>query len=161
MSNSPESAQTEAAGDDRTPRVRLYEPFQHFFIIGFTMLWALVGVPGFSLSFYLEGHRQAAVVGLVVVSIFVFILYRTMWIAKRVFLDNDKLLVGTGRRRREIPLSNIARVEKPWWAWPDRMLTPTEITLREGRSLLFYPVAGAEELLRIRSGTTDVPRQNL
>lgn len=142
--------------DTRPPRVRLYEPPVHFFIVGFTMLWSFVGFWFVPINVYREDGWKGALIAIGVLLGFSAILYRTMWRAKRVHLDNDNLLVGRWLKWRVIPVSSITRVERPGFFKRD-LFTPTEVFVRDGRPILFFPVAGAEELLRIRAGIQGDP----
>ncbi|HEY0710128.1 MAG TPA: hypothetical protein VGG33_25175 [Polyangia bacterium] len=70
------------------------------------------------------------------------------WPARRVYLDGEEIVVGSGAKRRRIPLVHITTIEKPWWARPDRLFIPAEITVRGGSPVRFFPASGAVALLR-------------
>jgi hypothetical protein len=150
----------EGSRDSRPPRVRLYEPAVHFFIIGVTMIWSLVAIPAVTISWLREGQYTAALISLPVLLAFVAAFYKTMWRAKRVHLDDDRLLVGHWTEWKVIPIASIVRVERPGWVRRD-VFAPTEVFVRDAKPVMFFPIAGAEELLRIRSNTTHVPPSTL
>ena len=85
------------------------------------------------------------------VTVLVGLLWRaTVWRARPVYLDDVWLVVGRPRRTRRIPLAQVARIDRPSWAFSGGWLAPLELQVRGGPPVLFFPAAGAEVMLRAR-----------
>jgi hypothetical protein len=129
---------------------RLHDPAVHLGLKAvtgaFTLLAALAAVSAIVETW--GDLRYLAV--LAVPPLFALLWRATIWRARPLYLDDTWLLVGRGARARRIPLAQIARIDRPGWAYPDTFLAPLELEVRGEPPVLFFPTSGAEVLLRAR-----------
>jgi hypothetical protein len=112
----------------------------------FTALTAVAAV-----GLVVDHRDDLRFLGVLVVPLLVAWLWRaTIWRARPLFLDDIWLVVGRGRGARRIAVAQVARIDRPGWAFPDRLFAPLQLEVRGGPPVLFFPAPGAEVLLRGR-----------
>jgi hypothetical protein len=138
-------------------RRRLHSAWTHISMQALFGLWAASCVAA-GAFFIWKGrlHPPVIVFGILFV-LFGLLVGRTFaWRARPVWVEGDFLVVGRGRRARRVHCLDVVTIQLPWWAsgaskWWGYGLSvvtpPTEITVRGGHSIFFYPDYGAEHLI--------------
>jgi hypothetical protein len=83
------------------------------------------------------------------------VLSATFWRTRPLHATATHLLVGRGPTARQIPFTDLASLDRPWWAF-NPVFAAHVLLLRDGTEILFFPAPGAEALLRGRLSVRSV-----
>jgi hypothetical protein len=71
----------------------------------------------------------------------------TVWRTRPVHATDGHLEIGSGAQARLVAISDLVAIGRPWWAHPDKLFSPLEITVRDAPPILFFPAENARAFL--------------
>jgi hypothetical protein len=71
----------------------------------------------------------------------------TVWRTRPVHASDTHLEVGPRAHARRVPFADLVSIDRPWWAYPDTLFSPLELTVRNAPPVLFFPADGAQPFL--------------